>query len=1123
MLLAAAGPARGVKAAEADASCLAEVPALASVVDRGPAPHDAVLAALAAGVTVVAVIFVRGRIRSLRRAETALGESNARFDQLAEHARTVAWELDAAGRYTYVSSASRLVYGFDPDEIAGRLQFADLRAEEERDEFRSAALAVFGRRERFSGLENVVQAKDGSRVWVATNGIPILGPDGSLRGYRGSDTDISPRKLAEAKLAEQYGLMQSVFDTTPGFLVLKDKDGVYCEANPAFCRFLGRPRDEIIGCKDFDLFPPDEAVAHRAGDAEVMRSGVPESADWQVSGADGKRWLHVTKSPVCDQAGRITGLLCSVTDISERKLAEEALRASEERSRLLVEHSLSAIATHQIVLDETGAPVDFIFLSANPAFRAHTGLNPSEIIGRRATEVLHGIERSPLIAIYGKVALGGDPVSFEHYFEPLGRHLQISAYQVGAGRFAALFTDVTARRRVEGELRRNAARMRALVASMDDLVFVLDSKLVFQELHQPESHLLHLPSEQFIGRRFDESWFRGPAYGIILEAIQRTLESRRPARAEYFLDLAGERSWFDLRVSAFQGLPSSQAGVTCVVRDITEQKRAEDLLRREAAKLSTMIAGMEEGVVFANATNQVVEVNDCLCRFVGQSRPEIVGKRLDDLHFGDVQSQLPDIVTSFRQRADARPVVIQQPIGEAEVLLRVQPIYRDGDYDGVLLNVIDVTELVRSRRELESANQRLEETLVRVNELAAKADLANAAKSEFLANMSHEIRTPMTAILGYSEHLLDPQLSDEERASGIHTIRRNGEHLLHIINDMLDLSKIEAGRLHVEQIQCSPVQIVSDVQTLMQVRADAKKLSVAIETVGPIPETIQCDPTRLRQILVNLVGNAIKFTELGSVRLVMRLIDRDTAPRLQFDVCDTGIGISPEQAGLLFQPFAQAEASLTRRYGGTGLGLTIARRLAELLGGNITVESELGKGSVFHLTVATGSLDGVRVLHSPSLGPASDARPAEAATPPTAALNCRLLLAEDGPDNQRLITYMLKKAGADVTIVENGLLAVEAALSAHEHGNPFDVILMDMQMPVMDGYRATSLLREKCYTGLIIALTAHAMVGDRQKCIDAGCDDYATKPIDRKLLIGMIRRHLETAAAIANPRGDAEA
>ncbi|MHB1033347.1 MAG: ATP-binding protein [Pirellulales bacterium] len=418
---------------------------------------------------------------------------------------------------------------------------------------------------------------------------------------------------------------------------------------------------------------------------------------------------------------------------------------------------------------------------------------------------------------------------------------------------------------------------------------------------------------------------------------------------------------------------------------------------------------------------------------------------------------------------------------------------------------------------LESANKALAE-------LHDTAQAATRAKSEFLANMSHEIRTPMTAILGFTDLVTDEiGCCDEcprqdscpvpsKNKDRLEIIKRNGEHLLQLINDILDLSKIEAGKLLVEQIRCSPFQVVADVRSLMLVRAAAKGLALEVDYAGAIPETIETDPMRLRQILVNLVGNAVKFTEAGHVRLAVRFVDDEAEPTIRFEVIDTGIGMTPEHIQKIFDPFTQADETTARRFGGTGLGLAISRRLANLLGGDITIESTPGRGSCFGVILPVGSTQGVALVERPNEsvvapdqgpeGPEEPSQPAAAVT-----LDCRVLLAEDGLDNQRLISFVLRKAGAKVTVVENGQAACDRVASAAASGAPFDVILMDMQMPVLDGYEASRKLRAEKYSGPIVALTAHAMGGDRDKCLQAGCDDYLTKPIERARLLETVSRY----------------
>ncbi len=464
--------------------------------------------------------------------------------------------------------------------------------------------------------------------------------------------------------------------------------------------------------------------------------------------------------------------------------------------------------------------------------------------------------------------------------------------------------------------------------------------------------------------------------------------------------------------------------------------------------------------------------------------------------------------------------------------LSISPVFSD---DGVVFigTAEDITDKkvahdklrqtaddLRVSKEAQDAHARKLEQVVKELEIAkSNAEQSAQAKSEFLANMSHEIRTPMTAVLGYTDLLLSETEAGSHISEALDTIKRNGEHLLQIINDILDISKIEAGKMEIELMACSPKKIVEEAIELMSVRAKEKSLFLKAEFAGCLPEVIKTDPTRLRQILLNLLSNSIKFTKTGGVTIKVELQKvgtSDKQPLLNISIIDTGIGMSQEQAGKLFQPFTQADSSMSRRFGGTGLGLSISLRLAEKLGGNIEVKSEKGRGSCFCTAISTGDLTGVSMIDYANPVAANSRNEQAPSTDKPASpqknepLNCKLLLVEDGVDNQRLISFLMKKAGADVTIAENGLIGVEKTTEAIEQGKPFEIILMDMQMPVMDGYTAAAQLRSQGIETPIIALTAHAMSGDREKCIQAGCSDYGTKPINKNKLIETIQKLLKT-------------
>ncbi|MBM4116640.1 response regulator [bacterium] len=415
--------------------------------------------------------------------------------------------------------------------------------------------------------------------------------------------------------------------------------------------------------------------------------------------------------------------------------------------------------------------------------------------------------------------------------------------------------------------------------------------------------------------------------------------------------------------------------------------------------------------------------------------------------------------------------------------------------------VFDISARKEAEAQLREYSRALEESNATLQEVSEKARAATRTKTEFLANMSHEIRTPMTAILGYAD-ILGERIEDPEDREALGIIREHGRYLLQIINDILDLSTIEAGRLELNFRRVSVFQLLHHVQELMRVRAHEKGLSLTVEYPERMPAVVRTDPVRLRQILINLLSNAIKFTERGGVRIRVEYHDHPGLPVLEFEIRDTGVGMSEAKLAALFEPFTQVDGTARRRYGGAGLGLSISRRLAEMLGGTISVESQEGKGSSFRVVVATGLMDDLRMI-SAEEGLAFLKAPEEPLMGPE-RLNLRILLAEDNRTNQRLVRHVLEKLGAWVGVAENGREAVDTALAARERGEAYDIILMDIQMPGMDGHAAARELRRCGYEGPIIALTAHAMERDREAALEAGCNDHCTKPIDRHQLVAAI-------------------
>lgn len=448
-------------------------------------------------------------------------------------------------------------------------------------------------------------------------------------------------------------------------------------------------------------------------------------------------------------------------------------------------------------------------------------------------------------------------------------------------------------------------------------------------------------------------------------------------------------------------------------------------------------------------------------------------------------------------------LLLLSPVAVGKLQFVLQVVY----IGGVILACAEALRLFRNAR-------RLEQEIERLRQAKALDEAASSAKDQFLAHMSHEIRTPMTSILGFADVLMEPDHSCAERREALQTIRRNASHLFELINNVLDLSKIQAGQMSVERLSCDLPELVQAAISLTRQALHDKKLSFRVVTDDPIPQQIRTDPLRLRQILVNLIANAARFTERGGVEL--RISCRRTGSdgnnaTMRFAVTDTGIGMTSEQVARLFHPFAQADESTARRFGGTGLGLAISKSLAGLLGGDIIVTSKLNSGSTFTVEIDGGCIAGAVMIDA--LPDDQLASPSDAESQRSSPLRGRVLLVEDGTDNQRLISLRLRHAGVSVAVAENGQVALE-----HLASQNFDLVLMDLQMPTMDGYTAMARLRENGCTVPVVALTARAGSAEREKCLAAGFEDYLTKPIDKPKLWACLSKYLPaTSGAIDRP------
>ena len=920
-------------------------------------------------------------------------------------------------------------------------------------------------------------------------------------------------RLAEEKLALANSLsrMDQIAAQVPGavYQYLLRPDGTSClpYASRGIHDIFRVTPEEVHddASQIFATVHPDDHDDVVASIQESARTLQPWRCEFRVRFDDNEvRWISGNSMPTrrSDRSVLWHGF---VTDVTDQRLERDATQRVQAQLQAIVDASTQVAI---ITTDLQGTITLF-----NSGAEQMLGYSAQEMVGRQTPSLIHLESEVQSRSEQLSRETGRDIKGFDTFVEYArqGRHdarewtyirkdgsrLTVSLAVTGIRNsdntltgFLGVATDVTGARKAEIELRTERERLDLAltgaqlgtwdwnVQTGEELLDGRWAAIVGEKLENLQSRV-----EEWSSRvhpdDIDRVWKIVEDHFMGITQVFESQYRLRHADGSYRWVVARGR----LVERGRRGNPLRMVGT---LADVTVRVKAENEAKAYAQLLHQFITCTPAAVAMLDNEMRYLQVSERWSQDYQIPYKDIVGRSHYDV-FPDVPERWKQIykrvlggttescVEDRFDRSDGSTMWLQW---------EARPWYNAANEIGGL---ILFTQVITKRKQTEA-------DLIAAREAA---EAANRSKSDFLANMSHEIRTPLTSILGYTDILSESSLSEDDRDFALKTIKRSGIHLLRVINDILDLSKIEAGKMTLERIPFSPAVIVEEVLSYFQEQAQSKNLMLTAVAEGLIPKTICSDPVRLRQILVNLVGNAIKFTEFGGIRVVVRL--QPSTPgepsRLAFEIHDSGIGISGPQLKTLFAPFVQGDGSATRTSGGTGLGLAICRRMARLLQGDVTVESILNAGSVFTVTIATGPLNGIEMT-------TSLVAPLLVTTPiPTLKLSGRILLAEDSPLNHRLISTMLTKAGAVVDIVENGHDAVEKATASL--ASPYDLVLMDIQMPIIDGYAASKILRSRGFKAPIIALTANAMIEDRERCLAAGCNDFMTKPIDRTRLLSL--------------------
>jgi PAS domain S-box-containing protein len=964
-------------------------------------------------------------------------------------------------------------------------------------------------------FETEVIAASGRRFWAELRCVGRV-ETGSEAYLVGTFQDITERKRLAGELIQREQYQRALLDNFPFMVWLKDEESRFLAVNETFAKVFGWPSAESLSGKtDLDIAPAELAELYRADDRAVLQSGRSKQVEELVE-TDGRRtWFETYKSPV-SIGGRVIGTVGFGRDITERKDAERNLKLAVEVTQVILWEM--DVPSQKLKFDWNMLPV--LGLQADEDLATLTAwlqrVHPDEA-GQFMERFQAALQPDAVFDMEYRLRSKDGDYRWIHTRGSVIQRSQDGQPELAVG----TSMNIAARKQIEQAVReseqysRNLATLLRLMAdNVPDMIWAkdLDKRYLFanramcqQLLNATDTDEPMGKTDMFFALRERERHPDNPGWHTFGELCQDsdaiTLERGTASVFEEFGNLKGRLTYLDVRKAPFLNEAGEIIGTVGSARDITTRKETDAELERHRrhleelvqqrtgellateARATRILESSADGLYGVDSDSRITFINPAACQMLGYSAEQVMGRSAHELfhHSHADGSPYPAAECLARQawRAGRESRVADETYWHADgrpvpVTLASRPIIDNGRIVGAVVSVVDVS-LQRAAAE------------AREKALVAAENLARA-RSEFLANMSHEIRTPMNGVLGFAQIGKRNHKDPDKARNAFEKILTSGNQLLGVVNEILDFSKIEAGQMHVEARELPLGEVLDHALELVAERAHAKGLDLRLEKGADLPSTCVSDPLRVGQILLNLLTNAVKFTETGSVTLSASLQDG----QLVFRVTDTGIGMSEEQLGYVFNPFQQADGSTTRKFGGTGLGLAICKRLLELMQGDIRVDSIPGAGSRFEVRLP--------YVEPPPHADIAAANTVILADKPLKGIS--ILLAEDDPINQMVLEVNLREDGAHLVKVGDGATAVERVIA--DGPQAYDIVLMDLQMPVMDGYEATRRILELAPALPIIGQTAHAFDEDREKCLAAGMAAHIAKPIDPLALVKLV-------------------